>query len=80
MEADINGVLERLLSDRGIPKNIKNSIEEAISQLGQNRPQEKIPAIVSILDEVSTDINTSPTARTEIWNVLLQLEKLASKH
>ncbi len=78
--ADVNSVLEGLFSDKSIPKNIKNSIEEAMNQLGSNRPEEKVHVIVSILDEISADINISPTARTEIWSVLSQLERLSSKH
>ena len=81
MEMGIEELLERIFSDKGIPRNIKNSIEEAVQQLEtETRAEDKIPALVSILDEVSSDINISPTARTEIWNVLSELERLGSRH
>ncbi len=71
----INGLLEDIMKDRGVPRNIKSSIEESIKILNSKDPEEeKIATIISILDEASNDPNLSPHARTKIWNMVSVLE------
>ena len=77
---EIEKLLEKILSDRSIPKSIKSSIEEAFQDNGTETPcEEKIHTIVSILSDVSIDSTISPTARTEIWSVLSELERITSR-
>jgi uncharacterized protein (UPF0147 family) len=73
----ISKLLEDILNDRGVPRNIKSSIEESINILKSKDPdEEKIATIISILDEASNDPNLSPHARTKIWNMVSVLESL----
>lgn len=73
----ISKLLEDILKDRGVPRNIKSSIEESINILnGKDPEEEKIATIISILDEASNDPNLSPHARTKIWNMVSVLESL----
>ncbi|MCK4497488.1 MAG: UPF0147 family protein [Candidatus Aenigmarchaeota archaeon] len=73
----ISKLLEDILKDRGVPRNIKSSIEESINILNSKDPEEeKIATIISILDEASNDPNLSPHARTKIWNMVSVLESL----
>jgi uncharacterized protein (UPF0147 family) len=68
-------MLEDILSTRGVPRNIKASIEDSINILkGEGSREEKVANIISILDEASTDPNLSPHARTKIWNMVSTLE------
>ena len=74
---EINDLLEDILNDRGVPRNIKTSIEESIKILNSKDPDEqKIATIISILDEASNDPNLSPHARTKIWNMVSVLESM----
>jgi uncharacterized protein (UPF0147 family) len=74
---EINDLLEDILNDRGVPRNIKVSIEESIKILKNKDPDEqKIATIISILDEASNDPNLSPHARTKIWNMVSVLESM----
>ena len=74
---EINDLLEDILNDRGVPRNIKASIEESIKILNSKDPDEqKIATIISILDEASNDPNLSPHARTKIWNMVSVLESM----
>lgn len=73
----INSLLEGILKDRGVPRNIKNSVEQAIKILDSDDSDEiKIASIISILDESSSDPNLSIYARTLIWDVISRLEIL----
>ena len=73
----ISGLLEDILNDRGVPRNIKSSIEESMGILKKSDPEdEKIATIISILDEASNDPNLSSHARTKIWNMVSVLESI----
>jgi uncharacterized protein (UPF0147 family) len=71
-------LLEEILNDRGVPRNIKNSIEETIESMkGDDESDEvKISTLVSVLDESSNDPNISLSARTKIWDIVSKLEDL----
>lgn len=78
--ADIVEMLQNIAQDRGIPKNIKVSIEDLIRTLGGANPDnEKIASIISTLDEASGDPNISMPARTNIWNVISILEDYGTR-
>jgi uncharacterized protein (UPF0147 family) len=81
MERDeIIGLLEEIMNDRGVPRNIKGSLEESITILRGNRAvEEKLAHVTSILDDASTDPNVSAHTRTRIWNVVSILEELNHK-
>jgi uncharacterized protein (UPF0147 family) len=80
MERDeIVSLLEEIMNDRGVPRNIKGSLEESIVILkGAGAAEEKLAHVTSILDDASTDPNVSAHTRTRIWNVVSILEELNS--
>ena len=74
---EINNLLRDIMDDRGVPRNIKASLEESISILnGSDSEEEKIASIISILDDASGDPNLSFHARTKIWNMVSVLESV----
>ena len=77
LNTDLNTLLEDIMGDRGVPRNIKASLEESISILnGSDSEEEKVASIISILDDASADPNLSLHARTKIWNMVSVLESL----
>jgi uncharacterized protein (UPF0147 family) len=76
-DAEIAVLLEDILGDHGVPRNIKNSINESLMILnGKASSEEKVASVVSILDEASNDPNLSMHTRTYIWNIVSVLEGL----
>jgi uncharacterized protein (UPF0147 family) len=74
---EINTLLQDILEDRGVPRNIKASLEESISILnGSDSEEEKVASIISVLDDASADPNLSFHARTKIWNMVSVLESV----
>jgi len=74
---EIISLLEEVMNDRGVPRNIKGSLEESICILkGCGPEEEKLAHVTSILDDASTDPNVSAHTRTRIWNVVSILEGL----
>jgi len=74
---EINTMLQDIMDDRGVPRNIKASLEESISILnGSDSEEEKVASVISVLDDASADPNLSFHARTKIWNMVSMLESV----
>ncbi len=71
-------LLEDIMRDRGVPRNVKNAIEESIENLKDEKESEsvRISTVIGVLDEASNDPNISLYARTKIWDVVSKLEEL----
>jgi uncharacterized protein (UPF0147 family) len=71
-------LLEDIMNDRGVPRNVKSSIEESINSMKKEEESEnvKISTLISVLDEASNDPNISLYARTKIWDAVSKLEEL----
>ncbi len=75
---EILRLMDELVEDRGVPRNVKSKISEAKTAL-LNEEQElnvRVATAISILDEVSIDPNLPVYARTKIWNLVSKLEEL----
>jgi len=71
-------VLERIMSDDAVPRNIRRSAESVKTILMDESVSEAIKAAsaISILDEISNAPNIPLHTRTLIWNVASQLETI----
>ncbi|MDM7913341.1 MAG: UPF0147 family protein [Methanotrichaceae archaeon] len=71
-------VLERIMSDDAVPRNIRRSAENIKATLMNESVNEAVKAAsaISILDEISNDPNIPLHTRTLIWNVASQLETI----
>ncbi len=76
----IINLLQQIASDRGVPRNIKNSIDDLINILNdKGLNEEKIANIVFVLDDASNDPNIPPHTRTQIWNTVSFLESIKNQ-
>ncbi len=69
--------MDALITDTSVPKNVRSAVTEAKAKL--NAPgdyTERIASAIYKIDEVSTDINLPPQARTVVWNILSMLESI----
>jgi len=71
-------VLERIMSDDAVPRNIRRSAENVKTILQDKSMSEAVKAAsaISVLDEISNDPNIPLHTRTLIWNVASQLETI----
>jgi uncharacterized protein (UPF0147 family) len=75
--ASIHGMMEEVLSDAAIPKNIKKAISDAKTRLeGEDEFSVKVSAAVYLIESVSDDINMPPHARAQIWAIMSALESI----
>jgi len=72
-------LIEDIMNDRGVPRNVKSSLEASIKSIKTENESDgvKISTLISILDESSNDTNISLYARTKIWDVVSKLEELS---
>jgi uncharacterized protein (UPF0147 family) len=72
----IVNLLDKVINDRTVPKNIRKAVENAKTTLSSKDPLElKISAAINILDEIINDPNIPMYTRTQIWNAVSMLEQ-----
>jgi uncharacterized protein (UPF0147 family) len=76
MFEDIIQLIKQVAQDRTVPRNIRSKCEEAIAALQSEKDAVpiRINTAISILDEISSDVNLPMYARTQIWNIASLLE------
>ncbi|MBD3259356.1 hypothetical protein GF371_01870 [Candidatus Woesearchaeota archaeon] len=68
-------VLQEVLNDDTVPKNVKARIENAISELQRNDDRNiAIHKALNELDELADNTNIEPYTRSQIWNIVSLLE------
>ncbi len=73
-------ILERIINDRTVPRNIREAVERAKNELNSKGEEElKISNAIVMLDEISNDPNMPLYTRTQIWNAVSLLEQIKSK-
>jgi len=69
-------LLDQIMNDRTVPKNIRKAAEDSKAILSGNDSAEvKISTAISILDEITNDPNMPMYTRTQIWNAVSMLEQ-----
>jgi len=69
-------LLEQIMNDRTVPKNIRKAAEDSKAILqGTDSAEVKISTAIGILDEITNDPNMPMYTRTQIWNAVSMLEQ-----
>jgi uncharacterized protein (UPF0147 family) len=75
---EISGMVENLVNDTTIPKNIRKALSEAKTRLDSEEDKSvKVSAAIYLIESISDDINMPAHARTQIWAIMSALESLA---
>lgn len=70
-------VLNDLLGDTTVPKNVKGKVQLIIDALkSDSEISIRVNKALHILDEISDDANLQSYTRTQIWNVVSLLEEI----
>lgn len=74
---DVFEVLEELMDDSTVPKNVKNKVRDIVEALKEDAELSiRVNKALHILDEISDDANLQSYTRTQIWNVVSLLENI----
>jgi uncharacterized protein (UPF0147 family) len=73
----ISEMIDDLVNDTSIPKNIRRALSEAKTRLDGNEEKTvKISAAIYLIESITEDINMPSHARTQIWAIMSALETL----
>ena len=70
-------ILDQIMNDRTVPKNIRKAVEDSKDVLSNENDslELKISTAIHILDEIINDPNMPMYTRTQIWNAVSLLEE-----
>jgi len=75
---EIIEILTELEEDNTVPKNVKEKVKIVSNMLKEEGDVKiKVNKVLHELDEIADDPNLQPYTRTQIWNVVSMLEKVA---
>jgi uncharacterized protein (UPF0147 family) len=75
---EIIEILTELEEDNTVPRNVKDKIKIVGSMLKEDGDIKiKVNRVLHELDDIADDPNLEPYTRTQIWNVVSMLEKVA---
>ena len=70
-------MMEPVIDDNTVPRNIRRAVESAKNKLmSDGDTSVNIASAIYFLDDISNDINMPFHTRTEIWGMVSELEKL----
>ena len=74
---EICEMLDLLVNDTAIPKNIRKALTDAHIRLKSTEELNvKVSAAIYLIESISDDINMPAHARTQIWSIVGALESL----
>ncbi len=80
MYEDVKKLMEIIVNDRTVPRNIRAAVKKARDSLDEKGDDSvKISTAIHILDEIINDPNMPMYTRTQIWNIVGKLEEIRTK-
>ena len=75
---EILQIMEEILDDRAVPRNIRTKVEEAISKV-KKKDITALSEAIYLLDDISNDVNMPEHTRTDIWQLISMIEEEKEK-
>ena len=74
-------LIDGITSDNSVPKNIKLAVSDAKNKLTNQQEEEslRVSQAIYYLTDISNDINMPNHTRTELWNIISELEFVKEK-
>jgi len=73
-------LMDSVIEDTSVPRNIRKALDDAKQKiLSQESMDVAVTSAIYILDDISNDINMPSHARTEIWQIISELESIREK-
>ena len=74
---EIIELLNSIIEDSSVPKNIRKAVSDAKSRLqADDEVIVNVSAAIYSLESVAEDVNMPPHARMQIWSIMSELESL----
>ena len=74
---DVSDLMQDVVDDRAVPRNIRSIIEQAVEKVSKKKPEAMdFSSAIYLLDDISNDINMPYHTRTDIWEIISKLEAI----
>jgi uncharacterized protein len=74
-------LMEGVIEDTSVPRNIRKAVEDAKQKLeGEKDSGVSVTSAMYLLEDISNDINMPSHTRTEIWQIISELETIREKN
>ena len=78
MNDEILAIMQDIVADRAVPRNIRAKVEEAVSKV-RKADVTALSEAVYLLDDISNDVNMPDHTRTDIWHLISLIESEKEK-
>jgi len=75
---DIIEIMDSILDDRMVPRNIRAKVDEAIAKV-KGKTITTLSEAIYLLDDISNDVNMPEHTRTDIWQIISMIEEEKEK-
>ncbi len=77
---DLIAIMQDVLSDHSVPRNIRSIVEEAEKKVSAKELKiENLSTAVYMMDDISKDLNIPSHTRTDIWEIISKMEAIKEK-
>ena len=72
--------MDDIMDDTTVPRNIRKAIEDALQKIScDGNLDVNISTAIYLMQDISNDINMPAHTRTEIWQIISELEAIREK-
>ena len=77
----ISELMDSVIEDTSVPRNIRTRVKEAQDKILNELEKKdiRITTSIYILEDISNDVNMPTHTRTEIWQIISELEAIREK-
>lgn len=77
---DLLELMQGVVSDHAVPRNVRGIVEDAIKKVGAKKLRiEELSTAVYMMDDISKDLNIPSHTRTDIWEIISRMEAIKEK-
>lgn len=70
-------LMDSIMDDTTVPRNIRKTIEDAKMKIGSEKELDvNVSTAIYLMQDISNDINMPAHTRTEIWQIISELEAI----
>ena len=70
-------MMDGVIKDLSVPKNIRKALSDAKEKLLSNDDLKlRVSSAIYIIESITDDVNIPPHARTQIWSIMSELERI----
>ncbi|MBD3389554.1 hypothetical protein GF415_01205 [Candidatus Micrarchaeota archaeon] len=74
---EIIGLMDEVLEDSSVPKNIRKAVGDAKQRLqSEDDLVVKVSSAIYSIESITEDVNMPPHARMQIWSIISELEAM----